>query len=388
MNAKDSLRRTGIVRDPRYREHDTGPGHPECPERLAVLDEVLDDAALSGLFADIPARAVSKEILLAVHSADYVARLQQTEGVDCTFLDPDTQASACSHEAALLAAGGFCRAVALVHAGKHPNAFALVRPPGHHAERSGAKGFCLYNNVAIGARYALDELHLRRVLIADWDLHHGNGTQHAFERDPSILYVSLHQRHLFPGTGKFRETGKGKGKGFTLNIPIPAGFGNGEYLTLFKKILRPVALEFNPEILLVSAGFDIHFADPLGGMRVTPKGFAAMTRVLMDIADHCCLGKLVLALEGGYDLTALRESVRAVLLELAGATRTGAGDFLLDYDREGVHHVVRRVRRVHRNFWKSLSAPDVEEFADLAGKTVPPRSWIGRFLGRISTLYR
>jgi acetoin utilization deacetylase AcuC-like enzyme len=360
----NSAKRTGIVHHPRYTDHCAAPDHPECPERLAVLYAMLQEPGIRGYFKYITPQNAEKEDLHRVHSQKYVCRLEASEGTVCTYLDPDTQASPHSHEAALLAAGGLCRAIEQVHAGELDNAFALVRPPGHHAERSKAKGFCLYNNVAVGVRYAQAHLGLGRILVADWDLHFGNGTQHCFEDDPSVLYFSTHQVFTFPGGGKFREIGKGGGKGFSVNIPLLPGCGDGEYVTLFEKILKPVALEFGPELILVSAGFDPHFKDPFGGMRVTPEGFAGLTRSILDIAERCCGGKVVMTLEGGYDLEGLRDSVRAVLRELAGLQQTDTAAIMAAADPAKLKYVLWRIRRVLGGYWKSLQ-PSPDDGSDL-----------------------
>ena len=307
-----TAKRTGIVHDRRYADHCTGPGHPECSDRQTVLRDLLAEPDMRGHFQDIAPRPAEKEELLPVHSPRYIKRLEETRGKAYTYLGPDTQASPFSYDTALLAAGGICEAIQRVYDGQLDNAIALVRPPGHHAERSKAQGFCLYNNVAVGVRYAQNRLGLGRVLVADWDLHHGNGTQHCFEDDPSVLFFSVHQSAAYPGSGRFREIGSGPGRGYTVNIPLRAGCGDGEYVALFEKVLRPVALEFEPELILISAGFDIHHDDPLGGMKVTPLGFAGLTRSVLDTADLCCQGKVVMTLEGGYGLQGLKDSVRAV----------------------------------------------------------------------------
>jgi acetoin utilization deacetylase AcuC-like enzyme len=350
-------RRTGIVNDKRYAGHCMGPEQPECQQRLEVLCTIPDEPGLLGAFQEISPRKADKEALLRVHSPDYIQRLEASEGKGNTYLDPDTRTSPLSHEAALLAAGGLCRAIELVNAGQLDNAFALIRPPGHHAERAAAKGFCLYNNVAVGARYAQHTLGLDRVLIVDWDLHHGNGTQHCFEEDPTVLFFSVHRSFFYPGSGGLREVGKGRGKGFTMNIPLLPGFGDGDYVTLFERILRPVALEFKPDFILVSAGFDIHYKDPMGGMQVTPKGFAAMTRSILDMADICCGGKVVMALEGGYDLGGLRDSVREVLKEMAGLQATDKGAIMALAHREKTDYALWRVKRIHKRYWKCLAMP-------------------------------
>jgi acetoin utilization deacetylase AcuC-like enzyme len=215
-------------------------------------------------------------------------------------------------------------------------------------------GFCLFNNVAIGARYAQENLQLQRILVVDWDLHHGNGTQHSFEEDPSILYFSTHQYPYYPGTGSLTEAGKGKGEGFTVNVPLSMGYGDGEYVGIFEKILRPVALEFDPEMILVSAGFDIYMEDPLGGMNVTPEGFAGLIQSIMGMANECCGGKVVITLEGGYSLQGLRDSVKAVLRELVGLSETSPTQLLVRADQRALDHVTNQVADVQRRYWKHL----------------------------------
>jgi len=312
------MRKTAIVKDERYLDHLPGKWHPESPERLNAIYSMLNGEDMEGIFVDLPARRATRDELLRIHSAGYVDRILATAGKGYRSLDPDTAVSEGSCEAALLAAGGVCEAVSAVVFGEMDNAFALVRPPGHHAEQTQAMGFCLFNNLAIGARHAQALHGIERVLVVDWDLHHGNGTQHSFEDDPSVLYFSTHQYPYYPGSGAFKQIGRGKGKGFTVNVPFSPGHGDAEYIGVFKKVLEPIALEFKPDLVLVSAGFDIYRDDPLGGMLVTPDGFAGLTRSVMDIADACCDGKVVITLEGGYDLTGLSESVKAVLKELAG----------------------------------------------------------------------
>ena len=355
-----AAKRTGVVQDPRYADHCPGPDHAECPERQTVLNDLLNESDMGGHFQPITPRQAEKEELLRVHSPKYVQRLEETRGKAYSYLGPDTETSKFSYDTALLAAGGLCRAIELVQAGQLDNAIALVRPPGHHAERSKAMGFCLYNNVAVGVRYAQSRLSLGRILVVDWDLHHGNGTQHCFEDDPSVLFFSIHQFASFPGSGKFSETGKGQGKGRTVNIPLRAGCGDAEYVSIFEKILRPITLEFEPELILVSAGFDIHLNDPLGGMRVTPQGFAGLTRSVLTTADHCCGGKVVMTLEGGYDLDGLRDSVKAVLRELAGLQVTDIENITAGVDAKILAYLLWRVRRIHGRYWKSLK-PSLED---------------------------
>ena len=345
---------TGIVREERFLDHEMGAFHPESPERLRVLYDLLDTPNWRGGWVPIPARPAEPDHLLAVHDPGYLDRLSGTQGRSHTFLDPDTSACSASWDAAVSAAGGLCNAVSEVCARRIRNAFALVRPPGHHAESARAKGFCLVNNIAVAARYAQTTLGLSRILIVDWDLHHGNGTQHTFEEDPSVLYISAHQYPYYPGTGAFEETGVGEGRGYTMNIPLRAGCGDGEYAALFEEIIRPAAQSYRPDLVLVSAGMDIHPSDPLGGMGVTPRGFAAMTRNLMEIAETSCEGKLVLTLEGGYNLGGLRDSVGAILNELTERSRTDPGSVSVGARRRLVDPVVRKVREMHAGTWPAI----------------------------------
>jgi acetoin utilization deacetylase AcuC-like enzyme len=348
------MRKTGVLRDPRFLNHQTASGHPESPNRLAAIYEKLDLSELgSNMEAILPQQAQPSDIAL-VHTTEYVNRIAATAAYPHSNLTADTHASQGSYEAALLAVGGLFKAISLVVTGKLSNAFALVRPPGHHAEKSRAMGFCLFNNVALGAQYAITQLGLKRVLIIDWDVHHGNGTQHLFEEDSSVLFISAHQYPHYPGTGVFTETGRGPGEGYTINIPLPRGYGNAEYVTIFERLLRPLALAFAPDLILVSAGFDIHQADPLGGMLLTDLGFAGLTRSLMNIADECCQGRLVLSLEGGYHLKALSESVCAVLNEMTGKVQTDLAALMVGANRKKVNYAIQRMQSVHDNYWPIL----------------------------------
>jgi acetoin utilization deacetylase AcuC-like enzyme len=376
---KATVRRTGIVIDPRCGNHCMEADAPECPARLDVLQAMLREPAMGRHFVEIPARPVGRRSLEEVHAPAYIDRLEATAAQPRVYFDEDTSTSPGSHEAALLAAGGLCRAIAKVHTGALDNAFALVRPPGHHAERAQAKGFCLYNNVAVGARFAQHELGLRRILIVDWDLHHGNGTQNCFADDPSVLFFSTHRAFAYPYTGRLRDVGKGRGKGYTVNIPLLPGFGNGEYLALFQMILSPIALSFKPDLVLVSAGFDIHVDDPMGGMRVTPEGFAGLTRLVMNIADACCRGKLVMSLEGGYDLEGLRDSVRRVLREMAGLQTADTAALMASADPRRLAYPLWRVQRIHGRYWPPLA--DLGVRLSLMDRFRSLLTWWGAYLG-------
>ncbi len=348
------MKRTGVVKDERYMNHDPGAYHPESPRRLEVIYQMLEEDDMKGLLAEITPEPAPEEHLLWVHTESLVKIVKSTAGKPSYSLDPDTSTSPGSYEAALLAVGGVCKAISLVMNGDLDNAFALIRPPGHHAERARAMGFCLFNNVAIGARYAQKQCGVERILIIDWDLHHGNGTQHIFEDDPTVLYFSTHQYPYYPGSGSFQEVGTGKGEGYTVNVPLSAGYGDGEYVAIYQNILRPIGLEFKPDLVLVSAGFDIYKGDPLGGMEVTAQGFGALARSILDMAQEACEGKVVLCLEGGYNLQGLREGVRAVLRDMADAEHSDLGHVIQKMNKRAVDNIIEASRKVHGKYWSSL----------------------------------
>lgn len=348
------MSRAGIIKDNKYLDHITGDGHPESYKRLEVLYSMLKDPDMDGSFVEIIPRSALREEILLNHTSGYFKKVAATEGKGLSALSADTLTSEGSFRAALLAAGGMFKGIEMIKAGEIMRAFLLQRPPGHHAEKGRAMGFCIFNNVALGAHYARKILGLRRVLIIDWDVHHGNGTQHSFEADPSVLFFSTHQFPHFPGTGLYTEVGKGKGEGYTINLPLGKGYGDSEFTAIFEKILKPVALEFGPDLILVSAGFDIHVADPLGGMKVSTKGFALLTRSIMNIADACCGGKVLFCLEGGYNLEVLRSSVKAVLKELSGQTLSNPENEISSADQKKIEFVFKRCRHVHGNFWNCL----------------------------------
>jgi acetoin utilization deacetylase AcuC-like enzyme len=303
---------TGFVYDAIYLKHDTGAGHPERPERLtAILDRLEQKGVLKHLVRLKPA-AASLEWITTVHTPEYVERVKRSCQGGIGYVDtPDAPASQASYEVALHAVGGVQSAIDAVMSGTIRNAFCAVRPPGHHALKDKAMGFCLFNNVAIAAKYIQKHYKLGKVLIVDWDVHHGNGTQAMFYDDPTVFYFSIHQSPFYPGTGGAEEKGLGKGLGFTHNVPLEAGSGDAEYQKVFLEQLKPVAAAFKPDFVLVSAGFDAAKGDLLGRMKVTPEGFAELTRIVKGIADQYCHGRLVTILEGGYNLESLAASVEA-----------------------------------------------------------------------------
>jgi acetoin utilization deacetylase AcuC-like enzyme len=281
----------------------------------------------------------------------------ETRDADQTYLDNDTVTSPESADVALLAVGGVLVALDAVMSGEVSNAFAFVRPPGHHAKPDKAMGFCLFNNVAIAALHAIRTRDLERVLIVDFDLHHGNGTQKAFYTSPEVLYISTHQWPHYPGTGSLEEVGRDAGEGFTLNAPMPAGMGDAEYVAMFRSIIGPVSREFAPQLVLVSAGFDAYYKDPLGSMGLTERGYAAVTREILAVADACCEGKAVFALEGGYHLPGIEKSMVSTLEVMAGLSperESFEPTSQAKFDKQA-KPLIEAIRKTHRRFWKSLS---------------------------------
>ncbi|NLX94686.1 MAG: SUMF1/EgtB/PvdO family nonheme iron enzyme, partial [Rhodopirellula sp.] len=304
---------TGLVYGPIYLEHKTGGSHPERPERLTAIVDQLKTAGLLEKLQRIAPREADMPSLVAVHTAQYLEHLKRN-CLEADWVDShDTPVCNRSYDVALSAAGGVLAAVDAVMEGTVRNAFCAVRPPGHHAMPDRAMGFCLLNNVAIAAKYLRSKHHIAKVLIVDWDVHHGNGTQAIFYDDPSVFYFSVHRSPFYPGTGDETQQGEGAGLGTTLNVPLPAGSGDEDYQRAFQDVLRPAAVRFDPDFVLVSAGFDAHEGDPLGGMKVTARQYAELTRAVKRIAEDCCGGRLVSVLEGGYGLAGLADSVEAHL---------------------------------------------------------------------------
>lgn len=342
------MTKLGIVLDKLYFDHDNGMGHPESQERLFAIVDMLRETRLLEEVVRIEPRDATKEEITLVHDPKHFDLIQSTKGKIRVFLDPDTSTCPVSFNAAVRAVGGMLDATDKVMKGEVDIAFPLVRPPGHHAERNRAMGFCLFNNVAVGAAYASKVYGVKRILIVDWDLHHGNGTQNMFYDSSEVLYFSTHQYPYYPGTGSVNEVGVQNGFGYTINVPIHPGMGDKEYIKIFFEILKPVIEQYKPELILISAGFDTYFGDPLGGMSVSPKGFAQMTRFLKEMAESYCNGKLVLILEGGYNLEGLWESTKAVIEELLEKNKTDYGDLTVETK---VDPIIERVKKVQSVFW-------------------------------------
>ena len=308
--------RVGLYDDPLFRKHDAGLGHPERPDRIEAVRRGIWQAGLEPQLQILTPRPATSAELLRVHTAGHLALVASTEGRQYRF-DADTQAGPQSYEAALRATGAVVDAVDRVLGGTLDRAFCAVRPPGHHALPDRAMGFCLFGNVAVGAAHALSR-GLKRVLIVDFDVHHGNGTQAMFYGDKRVLYVSSHAWPFYPGTGGLDEVGEGSARGFTVNLPLPGVLGDQEYASVYRQIVAPIGRAFDPELVLVSAGFDAHRGDPLAGMDLTAAGYAEIMEVCVEMASGAGGGRVVAALEGGYGLPALAHSAAAVVRVMLG----------------------------------------------------------------------
>lgn len=311
--------RTAYIYDDLFTRHEMGFSHPESPRRLIAIKEVLDGDGVGRELVRFAARIATIEEIALVHDENYIKRIELTKGRELTALDPDTSCNAYTWDAACLAAGGFIELTAKIAKGDFKNGFAFVRPPGHHAERARAMGFCIFNNVAIAADWLIKNKVVERLAIIDFDVHHCNGTQHSFYKRGDIFVVSTHREHFYPGTGSASEIGEGEGRQATLNIPMHAASTDDDYNRVFEETIVPAVTKYKPQMILVSAGFDSHMNDPLGGMRVSTAGFRKMMETLLLLAGECCGGKLAATLEGGYDLKALRTSVEAQLEKMTAS---------------------------------------------------------------------
>jgi acetoin utilization deacetylase AcuC-like enzyme len=339
-----------LITHPGYRQHFTAPGHPERPERLAAIESLLRRTPLWEALDHRDPEPAGSDLLTGVHPRAYIDRVRDLAASGGGFLDPDTPVSPASFETARLAAGGAALAVDVVTSGGASIAMALVRPPGHHAGPAAGRGFCIFNNVAIAARYAIAARGVRRVLIVDWDVHHGNGTQEIFYRDDRVLVCSLHQEHWYPGTGAIDEIGEGPGEGMTVNIPLPAGVGVEGYTHVWEEVVVPLAAAARPDLVMLSAGYDAHHADPLGGMLMTARGFGLLSASLRNATGETPIAAI---LEGGYDLNGLSYSVAATLESLTGIPAEVAEPdvALREVPYAVVRSRVREVRHIINPFW-------------------------------------
>ncbi len=322
MSRSQPSQKTGLVYDEIFLRHETSPGHPERPERLLAIREALTNTGLWSQLELISSPPAPQEIVELVHDRFYIDRVKSLSSRGGGYLDsPDTPIGEESFRVAMAAVGGIIAAADAIMTGAIRNAFAAVRPPGHHALPDRAMGFCLFNNVAIAARYLQHAYKLERILIVDWDVHHGNGTQAIFYSDPTVLFFSVHQYPFYPGTGSRQERGWGDGLGLTINAPVPAGTDEKTWLGTFYTMLLPALEHFQPQFVLISAGFDAHELDLLGGLEVTSEGYAQATRLVREIADKYAHGRLLSVLEGGYHLGALGSSVAAHVKALMEDTK-------------------------------------------------------------------
>jgi acetoin utilization deacetylase AcuC-like enzyme len=309
-NSSDGL---GYLLDDRYLLHDPGALHPESPQRLVAIREALEASGAAERWHRLKPRRASLDELALIHSPDHVERVERASKRAPVHLDIDTALSTESYDTALLAAGGVLQCVDAVCSGDLRRVFAFVRPPGHHADVDSASGFCIFNNVALAAAYARMKHRFERVAVVDFDVHHGNGTQSCFYRMPEVLYISTHQFPFYPGTGDFDEAGMGEGKGYTMNFPLPEATGDSDFVPIYSKIVSTVLDRFAPQLILVSAGYDAHFRDPLGGLALTHEGYASAAASLILAAERSCAGKICFVLEGGYDLQALADCSKAAI---------------------------------------------------------------------------
>jgi acetoin utilization deacetylase AcuC-like enzyme len=337
-----------LISSARFADHLNPPGHPERVERAHVMQAVVADWRQHGGGFREP-RAAERGELLRVHSEQHLATIDRTAG-RTSSLDPDTFTSPHSRDVALVAAGAALVGVETIVQSKATRAFALVRPPGHHAERDRAMGFCLYNNVAAAAAHAV-ALGMERVVIMDYDVHHGNGTQWIFYEDPRVLYISTHQYPFYPGTGAAEDVGRGKGLGYTVNVPLEAGATDGDYREVFKAVVTPVIDQFKPELVMISAGFDAHERDPLARMRLSTAGYASLTAALSEAADRHCHGRIVAVTEGGYDLDALKACLQTTVSVLDGSPVQSSPEAALGPTSRS-RLAIAAVRAAQARFWK------------------------------------
>lgn len=359
-----------LVRDDKFQDHITPEMHPESPKRLAAIDDALKTSQLINQLKETQPRLASDDDLVRVHKESYLEQLigasnEAQQSAKLVALDADTCMSANSLATAKLAAGAGLVAIDSIQKSAFTSSFIAVRPPGHHASAETAMGFCLFNNIAVAARYAQQTLGMKRILIIDWDVHHGNGTQALFYKDPSVLFISMHQYPFWPNTGWFTEDGADEGKGYTINIPLPRGTADKGYVAAWDAIVNPVALEFQPELILVSAGYDAHQSDPMGEMEISSMGFAVLSQRLAQLAQ-ATNAKVACFLEGGYDTQALAESVLATMqvlnaddplnlsLRIGSVSQEKLEPVSFDDNPYVVEERVADVKNHFKEYWKSL----------------------------------
>ena len=344
-----------VIRDDKFALHLEHTPHLESNKRITAINESLGHASLAGRWQAVSPRLASEDELALIHTRSHIERVARSAGRDMTSFDLDTQATRWSYEVACLGVGGVFSLLDRIVGNRVGRGFAMVRPPGHHAEPDKPMGFCLFNNVALGAAYLQTHYGVKKIMIVDMDAHHGNGTQTAFYGNDQVLYVSLHQFPTFPGTGNFGEVGAGRGAGYTVNIPLAKGHGDRDFARIIHFLLNPLAKAFEPEIILVSCGFDLYLHDRLGGMRATPEGYALMTFFLLDIAEKVCGGRIAFVMEGGYSLRGIRECGLRVLQEMCDVPTLPRKkiDRITQTHYENLS-TLKKVIAVQRKYWKIL----------------------------------
>jgi acetoin utilization deacetylase AcuC-like enzyme len=345
----------GVVSDERFTEHLANVFHLENAKRYEAIRSVLEEPSLSKKLIRIPPRPAAPEELAWVHTAAYIDRVAATAGVALTSFDLDTQTTAKSYETACLAAGAVFNLLEEIWTGRIQRGFAAVRPPGHHAEPDRGMGFCLFNNVALGARYLQERHGVKRILVVDIDAHHGNGTQKVFYDTDEVLCLSIHQFPGFPGTGKLGEIGRGRGKGYTVNVPLRKGHGDSDFLCILHFLVRPLAQAYQPEIILVPCGFDLWMHDRLAEMRVSAEGYGLITAMLTDIAAEVCDGRIGFVMEGGYSAEGIRECGLKVLQSLCRPSPSNLEILRrVAADNPGRLGALKKALEIHRAFWEVL----------------------------------
>ncbi|UCF83723.1 MAG: histone deacetylase [Desulfobacteraceae bacterium] len=344
-----------VINDERFTQHLEHVPHLESARRVKAIRSVLKDPSLDGKWSEAVPRLASKDELALVHTADHIERIAQTAGKPLASFDLDTQTSPKSYDVARLGVGAVFVLLDEIWNGNARRGFACIRPPGHHAEPDKAMGFCLFNNVALGARYLKEYYSVERVMIVDIDVHHGNGIQSAFYDTDEVLYVSMHQFPCYPGTGNFGEGGKGRGEGFTVNVPLGKGHRDSDFAGITYYMLNPLAQAYHPEIILVSCGFDLYMHDPLGGMKVTAEGYSLITFFLLDIAEKVCNGRIAFIMEGGYSLKGLKECGLRVMQELCDVpTLTKKQIEKVTGNAARKLSAVKKVIEIQKEYWKIL----------------------------------
>ncbi len=344
-----------VVKDKRYTQHLDGIFHLENPKRIKAIHTMLQDPSLAGRWSEVIPRLASPEELAWVHTPDYIEQVALTAGKPLFAFDLDTQTTETSYDTARLAVGGVFSLIDEIYKEKANRGFAFVRPPGHHAEPDKAMGFCLFNNTALGARYLTHHWGAKRVMIIDIDAHHGNGTQAAFYDTDEVLYTSWHQFPGYPGTGKLGEVGRGNGEGYTVNVPLPRGHGDRDFARIIYFLLKPVALDYRPDMILVTCGFDLYQHDRLAEMQGTPAGYAMITHLLLDIAESVCGGRIVFIMEGGYSIKGIQECGLRVMQELCDIpSLNGKQLSKIKGSNPARFSALKKVIEVQRKYWKAL----------------------------------